>query len=34
VVRAIADLVEADETQLVNFVPPDMLARMGLDKPH
>jgi NAD(P)-dependent dehydrogenase (short-subunit alcohol dehydrogenase family) len=32
VVQVIADLVEADETQLVNFVPPDMLARMGLDK--
>jgi NAD(P)-dependent dehydrogenase (short-subunit alcohol dehydrogenase family) len=34
VVGVIADLVEADETQLVNFVPPDMLARMGLDKGH
>jgi NAD(P)-dependent dehydrogenase (short-subunit alcohol dehydrogenase family) len=34
VVRVIADMVEADETQLVNFVPPDMLTRMGLDKPH
>ena len=34
VVRVIADLVEADATQLVNFVPPDMLARMGLDKRH
>ena len=34
VVRVIADLVEADVTQLVNFVPPDMLARMGLDKRH
>ncbi len=34
VVRVIADMVEADETQLVNFVPPDMLARMGLDKKH
>jgi NAD(P)-dependent dehydrogenase (short-subunit alcohol dehydrogenase family) len=34
VVRVIADLVEADETQLINFVPPDMLARMGLDKRH
>jgi hypothetical protein len=28
VVRVIADLVEADETRLVNLVPPDMLARM------
>ena len=34
VVRVIADLVEADETQLVNFVPPDVLARMGLDNGH
>jgi len=34
VVAAIADLVEADETELVNFVPPDVLARMGLDKGH
>jgi hypothetical protein len=34
VVRVIADLVEADETQLSNFVPADMLARMGLDKRH
>ncbi|MEP6661242.1 MAG: SDR family NAD(P)-dependent oxidoreductase [Acidimicrobiales bacterium] len=34
VVLVIADLVEAGETQLVNFVPPDMLARMGLDKRH
>ena len=30
----IADLVEADTTELVNLVPPDILARMGLDKPH
>ncbi len=29
-----ADLVEADETQLVNFVPPDVLARLGLNKAH
>jgi NAD(P)-dependent dehydrogenase (short-subunit alcohol dehydrogenase family) len=34
VVGVIADLVEADQTQLVNFVPPDVLARMGLDKAH
>ena len=34
VVTAIADLVEADQTELVNFVPPDVLARMGLDKGH
>jgi hypothetical protein len=34
VVGVFADLVEADETQLVNFVPADVLARMGLDKPH
>ena len=34
VVTAIADLVEADQTKLVNFVPPDVLARMGLDKGH
>ncbi len=34
VVQVIADLVEADETQLVNFVPSDILARLGLDKPH
>jgi NAD(P)-dependent dehydrogenase (short-subunit alcohol dehydrogenase family) len=34
VVGVIADLVEADETQLINFVPADVLARMGLDKPH
>ena len=31
VVGVIADLVEAEETQLVNFVPPDVLARMRLD---
>ena len=30
----IADLVEADSTELLNLVPPDILARMGLDKPH
>jgi NAD(P)-dependent dehydrogenase (short-subunit alcohol dehydrogenase family) len=34
VVGVIADLVEADGTELVNFVPPDVLARMGLDKSH
>ncbi len=34
VVGVIADLVEADQTQLVNFVPPDVLARMGLDRGH
>ena len=34
VVGVIADLVEADETQLVNFVPPDVLARMTLDTGH
>jgi NAD(P)-dependent dehydrogenase (short-subunit alcohol dehydrogenase family) len=34
VVGVIADLVEADQTQLVNFVPPDVLARLGIDKAH
>jgi NAD(P)-dependent dehydrogenase (short-subunit alcohol dehydrogenase family) len=32
--QAIADLVEADTTELVNFLPPDILARLGLDKGH
>ena len=34
VVQTIADLVEADETALVNFVPPDVLARLGADQKH
>jgi NAD(P)-dependent dehydrogenase (short-subunit alcohol dehydrogenase family) len=34
VVQRIADLVEAGETELLNMVPPDILARMGLDKGH
>ena len=34
VAQRIADLVEADSTELLNLVPPDILARMGLDKPH
>jgi len=34
VASRIADLVEADSTELLNLVPPDILARMGLDKRH
>ena len=34
VVTVIADLVEARDTQLVNFVPPDILALMGLERGH
>jgi NAD(P)-dependent dehydrogenase (short-subunit alcohol dehydrogenase family) len=34
VVTVIADLVEAEQTQLVNFVPPDILQRIGAARPH
>ena len=34
VVQTIADLVEADETALVYFVLPDVLARLGTDQKH
>jgi NAD(P)-dependent dehydrogenase (short-subunit alcohol dehydrogenase family) len=34
VVQKIADLVEADETQLINLVPDDILVRMGVVTSH